>query len=96
MLDRIVRADGHRLVRDLPANKARKIIEEIGVKRPGMANLTRAVMRRVISFAINMGLRTDNPFDGVPQSTGSARTILGRMIRLPRSRNDGRSGPASG
>lgn len=67
VLDRIVRADGHRLVRDLPANKARKIIEEIGVKRPGMANLTRAVMRRVISFAIDMGLRMDNPFDRVPK-----------------------------
>jgi integrase len=67
VLDRIVRADGHRLVRDLPTDKARKIIEEIGVKRPGMANLTRAVMRRVISFAIDMGLRTDNPFDRVPK-----------------------------
>ncbi len=67
VLDRIVRADGHRLVRDLPTGKARKIIEEIGVKRPGMANLTRAVMRRVLSFAIDMGLRTDNPFDRVPK-----------------------------
>ena len=67
VLDRIVRADGHRLVRDLPTDKARKIIEEIGVKRPGMANLTRAVMRRVISFAIDMGLRMDNPFDRVPK-----------------------------
>jgi integrase len=63
----ILERDGHRLVRDLPADKARKIIEEIGVKRPGMANLTRAVMRRVISFAIDMGLRTDNPFDRVPK-----------------------------
>jgi integrase len=67
VLDRIVRADGHRLVRDLPAGKARKIIEEIGVTRPGMANLTRAVMRRVMSFAIDLGLRTDNPFDRVPK-----------------------------
>jgi integrase len=46
---------------------AQQIIEEIGVKRPGMANLTRAVMRRVLSFAIDMGLRTDNPFDRVPK-----------------------------
>jgi integrase len=67
VIDPIVQIDGHRLVRDLPADKARKIIREIGEKRPGMANLTRAVLRRVFAFAMDVGLRNDNPFDRVPR-----------------------------
>jgi len=59
----VLKRDGHRLVRDLPADKARKIIQEIGEHRPGMANLTRAVLRRMFSFAISIGLRKDNPFN---------------------------------
>jgi integrase len=59
--------DGHRLVRDLPPDKARKLIQEIGEHRPGMANLTRAVLRRIFDFAIEIGLRTDNPFQRVPR-----------------------------
>ena len=39
------------------------MIEEIGARRPGMANLTRAVLRRLFSYAIDLGLRRDNPFD---------------------------------
>jgi len=62
-LDPVLERDGHRLVRDLPPDKARKIIEEIGARRRGMANLTRAVLRRLFSFAIDLGLRRDNPFD---------------------------------
>src|SRR5262245_5730587 len=63
----VLELDGHRLVRDLPADKARKIIQEIGTKRPGMANLTQSVLRRMFSFAMTIGLRRDNPFDAVPQ-----------------------------
>lgn len=62
-LDPVLERDGHRLVRDLPPDKARKVIEEIGARRPGMANLTRAVLRRLFSYAIDLGLRRDNPFD---------------------------------
>lgn len=65
-LEGVAVVDGHRLVRDLPSDKARKIIEEIGGARPGMANLTRAVMRRVFAYAIAIGERLDNPFDTVP------------------------------
>jgi integrase len=63
----ILELDGHRLVRDLPPEKARKIVQEIGEKRPGMANLTRAVLRRVFSFAVSVGQRRDNPFERVPK-----------------------------
>lgn len=65
VLDPILTKDGHRLVCDMPADKARKIINEIGEKRPGMANLARAVMRKLMRFAVLNNLRTDNPFDVV-------------------------------
>jgi integrase len=54
------------LVRDLPPDKARKIIQEIGIRRPGMANLTRSVLRRLFAYAIDVGFRRDNPFARVP------------------------------
>jgi integrase len=63
----ILKADGHRLVRDLPPDKARKIIQEIGVKRPGLANLTKSVLRRLFTYAIAIGQRRDNPFNAVPR-----------------------------
>jgi enterobacteria phage integrase len=63
----ILEMDGHRLVRDLPPDKARKIIQEVGAQRPGLANLTKSVLRRLFSFAIVIGQRRDNPFDGVPR-----------------------------
>jgi len=63
----VLELDGHRLVRDLPADKARKIIQEIGEKHPAMANLTRAVLRRMFSFAISIGHRRDNPFVFTPK-----------------------------
>jgi integrase len=63
----ILECDGHRLVRDLPADKARKLIQEIGANRPAMANLTRAVLRRLFSFAMAIGQRRDNPFIAAPK-----------------------------
>jgi integrase len=67
VLEPIARRDGHRLVRDMPAEKARKIIEEIGTTRPGLANLSRAIMRRLMGYAIDLRLRSDNPFARVPR-----------------------------
>jgi integrase len=63
----VIERDGHRLVRDLPPDKARKIIQEIGATHPAMANLTRAVLRRMFSFAMTIGQRRDNPFVAVPK-----------------------------
>jgi integrase len=65
VLGPILERDGHRLVRDLPPDKAHKIIEEIGQNRPAMANLTRAVLRRMFRHAIALGMRRDNPFVGM-------------------------------
>jgi integrase len=62
-------------VRDLPPDKARKIIEEIGANRPAMANLSRAVLRRLFSFAVATGNRRENPFDHTPKyKIGTHRT----------------------
>ena len=63
----VLELDGHRLVRDLSADKARKLIQEIGATRPAMANLTRAVLRRMFSFAVAIGQRRDNPFANSPK-----------------------------
>src|SRR5262249_44120643 len=65
-LDCVMERDGHRLVRDLPPDKARKVIQEIGIRHPAMASLTRSVLRRLFAYAVDIGLRRDNPFSGVP------------------------------
>jgi integrase len=62
----VLDAHGHRLVRDLPKVAARHVIEAIGASRPGMANLTRAVLSNVMAYAIATGVRADNPFAGLP------------------------------
>jgi integrase len=64
-LDPIAQRDGHRLVREMPRDKVRKIIEEIGATRPGMANLTAKVLRALLRYAIDTGWRTDNPVAGI-------------------------------
>jgi len=57
----LLEAHGQRLVRDMPVKAARQIIENIGANKPAMANLTRAVLRRLMSFAVENGWRGDNP-----------------------------------
>lgn len=61
----ILHRHGHRLVCDMPREAAHKIIQEIGAKRPGMANLTRAVLRRMFAFSVKLGHRETNPFQAV-------------------------------
>jgi integrase len=63
----ILEAHGHRLVRELPKSAARNIIEAIGESRPGMANLTRAALSKVMAYAIKTGVRADNPFSGLEE-----------------------------
>ncbi len=71
----ILAAHGHRLVRDLPKEAARHVIEEIGATRPGMANLTRAVLSKIMAYAIETNVRTDNPFAGLkPYRLGTYHT----------------------
>lgn len=49
----------------MPRRVAVNIIEEIGAKRPGAANLTLKVMRRLFAYAIKRDMRADNPFAGI-------------------------------
>ena len=54
---------------------ARHLIEEIGTTRPGMANLTRSVLSKIIAYAIEVGIRADNPFAGLkPYRLGTYHT----------------------
>ena len=57
----VLAAHGHRFVRDLSKLAARHVIEEIGAKRPGMANLTRAVLSKVMAYAIEIGVLQQPP-----------------------------------
>lgn len=61
----ILEKDGAGPARDLPRDKAAKIIAEIGETRPGMANLTKKVLQTVFKFAVRTGVRDTNPFVGV-------------------------------
>lgn len=61
-LDPVAKQHGHRSVKLMTAEHAEKIIRDIGAEAPGMANLTRAVMRRVFKLAVKQGVRSDNPF----------------------------------
>jgi integrase len=75
VLDKFAAEDGHRLVRDMPRRVAISIIEEIGEKTPGMANLSASVLRRLFAYAIKKELRNDNPFSGIePYKLGSHHT----------------------
>jgi integrase len=71
----VLAAHGHRLVRDLTKVAARHVVEQIGAVRPGMANLTKAVLSKVIAYAIDIGVRSDNPFAGLkPYRLGTYHT----------------------
>jgi enterobacteria phage integrase len=74
VLDKFSKEDGHRLVRDMPRRVAIRMIEEIGEKKPAMANLSCKIMRRLFTYAIKKELRADNPFVGIdPYKLGSHR-----------------------
>jgi enterobacteria phage integrase len=61
----IIEEHGHRLVCEMPKAAARHIIEEIGATRPGLANLTRAAISNVMTYAVATGVRADNPLSGL-------------------------------
>lgn len=65
VLEPLAKAHGHRLVKDMPADKVAKIVEAIGFEHPGMGNLTRAVLVKMMKFAIKLKWRADNPALGI-------------------------------
>jgi integrase len=60
-LEPISKAHGHRCAVTMTAEHAETIINRIGAEKPGMANLTRAVLRRVFAYAVKVKRRPDNP-----------------------------------
>ena len=74
-LDAVGTTDGHRSATTMSAEHAEKMIAKIGAVRPGMGNLTRAVMRRVFKHAVKTKKRPDNPFLGIePFDVGEHHT----------------------
>ncbi len=81
-LDPLAKEHGHRSASAMTAADAEKIINRIGEKRPGMGNLTRAVMRRVMQFAVKEKRRTDNPMLGIdPFKVGEHHTWTDAELR---------------
>ena len=75
VLDRIAEQHGHRLAQDARRTDARKMIEEIGAAKPAMANITRAVLRLLMQYAVDTELRLDNPVSGLKgYRTGTRHT----------------------
>lgn len=75
VLDPISREHGHRLVREMGRENARKIVEKIGATRPGMANLVRSILKRLLRYAVDRGWRNDNPVAGIaPYRIGTRHT----------------------
>lgn len=65
-LDPIVERYGHCLVAEwdkATKNTPRDVIEAIGEHHPGMANLTKAVLSKVMNYAIDAKVCERNPFD---------------------------------
>jgi integrase len=60
-LEPISKAHGHRCAVTMTADHAETIINRVGAEKPGMANLTRAVLRRVFAYAVKVKRRPDNP-----------------------------------
>jgi integrase len=75
VLEPLAKAHGHRLVRDMRADKISKIIQDIGETKPGMANLTKSVLQKMMKYAVKMKWRADNPVLGIePFKRGTHHT----------------------
>ena len=64
-LEPLAKAHGHRLVRDMRADKIAKIIGDIGTTKPGMANFTKSVLQKLMKYAVKTKWRADNPVIGI-------------------------------
>jgi hypothetical protein len=61
VLDRFGTMHGDRMVHDMPRSAAAAYIHQIGAERPAMANITRSILRKLLSHAVRLGQRNDNP-----------------------------------
>jgi enterobacteria phage integrase len=75
VLEPFAETHGHRMVRDMPADKVAKIIEEVGKTKPAMGNLTASVLRALMKYAVKEKWRSDNPVLGIePFKVGTHHT----------------------
>jgi hypothetical protein len=82
ILDKIGAKHGHRSVRLMSVDHAETMIQRIGAERPAMANLVRAVMRRVMQLAVKKKMRADNPFAAVEaHEVGEHHILDGRSAK---------------
>jgi len=61
------------MVHDMPRAKVAAYIYAIGAEHPAMANVTKAVLRKLLSHAIRTGLRTDNPVNEIDNYKSGTR-----------------------
>jgi site-specific recombinase XerD len=70
VLDRFGGMHGHRMVRDMPRDNVATYVHTIGADHPGMANVTRAVLRKLLAHAVRVGYRNDNPVSEIDRYKG--------------------------
>ena len=73
VLDRFGTMHGHRMVHDMPRAKVAAYIHAIGAEKPGMANLTRKVLRRLLAHGVRCAYRSDNPVTEIDAYKGGTR-----------------------
>jgi integrase len=75
VLEPLAKAHGHRSVASMTHKHASKLIQDIGAKRPGMANLTKSILQKMMKYAVREGWRDDNPLIGIePFKRGTHHT----------------------
>jgi integrase len=73
ILDRFGALHGHRMVHDMPRAKVAAYIFAIGADHPAMANVTKAVLRKLLAHAVRLGYRNDNPVVEIDAYKGGTR-----------------------
>lgn len=73
ILDRFGALHGHRMVHDMPRAKVAAYIFGIGADHPAMANVTKAVLRKLLAHAVRSGYRNDNPVAEIDRYKGGTR-----------------------
>jgi integrase len=82
VLEPLVAAHGHRGVSMMTPQAVERIIHRIGVDKPAMANLTRAVLRKLMKHAIKAGMINFNPTAAIDRyKTGEHHTWTDEELR---------------
>src|SRR5579859_2177442 len=81
-LDPLSKEHGHRGVSLMTADAVERIITRIGNEKPAMGNLTRAVLRRLMGYAVKRRLLPANPVSGIePFKVGEHHTWTDAELR---------------